>query len=536
MNILKMGYNSIQARITSKVKYFSEKTWLYRKGYYFNIIENTYFFESFGGNFFVGDPYYIFQYLFYSSEETESIFYISAKEIKEIQTFLELRGEYDRRVQILEKDSAAYIKALCRSEYLINNMSLSINFIKKTNQYYLQIPHGKVYKNATLKDDPFGIMNPQRMYLLCDSIMIPNELSKDDVYQCGLHEEDVEGKIRRKGFPRNAVLMDIKAKERIIQQIHKDKAIILYMPTWRNSLNDDGTSKSVSVGESLAGKLQGEYDVYLKLHQAEMRTHVGSFKYAKQIPDGLEPYEMLAVADILITDYSSVFLDYINTNGQVILYQYDRKEYDIGRGVRSEIEKILPYPIVEDEESLIQEICTGKKVNDEKFKEMECVYDSPHSIKDAVTLLHAKDGKQKQSNMVLYLVGKNDTDEDLRSIQTLIGKEKLYMCFVLGQLNVRYEYVNCLDEYKFLPIYKEDRLSLFEKISGMLCVSKGCHIVPKYLKKVSLYAAEREQRRMWGNNKVDTIYIKQGTHVPLRLRMLNIPIKCLKVGASKKSL
>ncbi|HZK61167.1 MAG TPA: CDP-glycerol glycerophosphotransferase family protein, partial [Anaerovoracaceae bacterium] len=45
------------------------------------------------------------------------------------------------------------------------------------------------------------------------------------------------------------------------------------------------------------------------------------------LPNGFDIYEILSLCDILITDYSSIFFDFLPFNRPIVFYPYDLKTY-----------------------------------------------------------------------------------------------------------------------------------------------------------------------------------------------------------------
>ena len=68
---------------------------------------------------------------------------------------------------------------------------------------------------------------------------------------------------------------------------------------------------------------------------------------------GYEYYEILNTADILITDYSSVFYDFANSGRKIILYTYDKEEYFRDRGVYVSLDD-FPFPQAENVDGLME--------------------------------------------------------------------------------------------------------------------------------------------------------------------------------------
>ena len=78
----------------------------------------------------------------------------------------------------------------------------------------------------------------------------------------------------------------------------------------------------------------------------------------------------VVVADLLITDYSSVFFDYANLKRPIIFYMYDLEDYrDNIRGFYLDINE-LPGNIIKNDNDVIDEIKRQTKnfTYDEKYK------------------------------------------------------------------------------------------------------------------------------------------------------------------------
>lgn len=66
---------------------------------------------------------------------------------------------------------------------------------------------------------------------------------------------------------------------------------------------------------------------------------------------------MYLIADILITDYSSVMFDYSLLNKPMLFYTYDYDNYKNKlRGMYVDFEEEAPGPLIEDTETLVKEI------------------------------------------------------------------------------------------------------------------------------------------------------------------------------------
>jgi len=162
------------------------------------------------------------------------------------------------------------------------------------------------------------------------------------------------------GLPRNDILfnknfIDSSKKEISEKYNLENKKIILYAPTWRGYKIANMFPFSRNNFENL--------DKYLEKHKWKLlyRPHYMEDIIVNQLINGLkniikidfndEPYtqKILASSDVLITDYSSIYIDFLILNRPIIFIPFDYEKYIRDRGLvidfkdKSEIpgEKIL---------------------------------------------------------------------------------------------------------------------------------------------------------------------------------------------------
>lgn len=138
------------------------------------------------------------------------------------------------------------------------------------------------------------------------------------------------------GQPRNDILFSNDIKTSVFNRLNhnNNERFILYMPTWRDS---DKTEKpflnsilknlfeDVEFMKSLKSK---NVKLYIKPHP-NISTHYASQDNIIILDHQLkyDPQKLMAVADVLITDYSSVFIDYALTERPIHFFVPDLKEY-----------------------------------------------------------------------------------------------------------------------------------------------------------------------------------------------------------------
>jgi CDP-glycerol glycerophosphotransferase (TagB/SpsB family) len=111
----------------------------------------------------------------------------------------------------------------------------------------------------------------------------------------------------------------------------------------------------------MAAELRDDFILLLRLHPAIKNRVNVSKKYSDFIVDASSEQfginSLLVAADYLITDYSSIVVEYSLLQKPIIFFRYDVEEYMRTRGV---LEQQLPGPIVSDTESIIDLIHTNR--------------------------------------------------------------------------------------------------------------------------------------------------------------------------------
>lgn len=146
------------------------------------------------------------------------------------------------------------------------------------------------------------------------------------------------------GYPRNEVLIsneiqnvysyeEKKDRERILEFLNeeigsKNKRMIFYMPTFRQS--EKLFFENFDINDFQVFLKENNFLFCIKLHPKS--------KLNKQFEDiqkqnimvinkDADPYVFLKMADVLITDYSSIYFDYLLLDRPIIFFDYDLKEY-----------------------------------------------------------------------------------------------------------------------------------------------------------------------------------------------------------------
>ena len=180
-------------------------------------------------------------------------------------------------------------------------------------------------------------------------------------------------KIKITGLPRNDSLLKYSQSDLdvIRKRLHitSGKKIILYAPTFRDfGMEKDGNcvfAPPIDL-KKWESKLSADYVVLFRAHQAVNKVlNVVTNSFIHNVSDYSSLNDLMAIADILISDYSGVLFDFSITGKPMLCFSYDYDKYVQERGVYFDIRKELVS--VSDEDQLLDTIINTKNTkNDEK--------------------------------------------------------------------------------------------------------------------------------------------------------------------------
>lgn len=153
------------------------------------------------------------------------------------------------------------------------------------------------------------------------------------------------------GYPRHLPFFDRSylvenLKEKL--ELEKYKKVFVYMPTFRSEFQKEAKFPEEDLAElNKVLKEMGSVLLY-KYHHHENNKVMQEMSNIKNATDFVsDANELLVYADVVITDYSSVFFDYLILKKPVIFFPYDLRRYkEKSRDMYYEYEEIAPGPFV----------------------------------------------------------------------------------------------------------------------------------------------------------------------------------------------
>lgn len=306
-------------------------------------------FGSTFGNRFADNPKYFYLYCsqFHKKNEKNGIRAVWITKQKEIVRLLRKNG-----YEVYYRYSLKGIWCCFRGKvYIFDNYSKDINFWLSAGAVKINLWHGIPLKKIQ-RDNCFDQVRnskkwrdrwryalrrmsdekPSHYILTTSKKLIP-------IFSSAFGTK----RVLTSGYPRNDSLLsekisNIKTKQEIqdekrlfkFYQEGKFERIIFYMPTFRDS--EEKFFQIISFERLNRFLLENKYLLCVKLHpKSKLEKKFHELEKGKNpiivLHSEDDPYIFLKKADMLITDYSSIFFDYLYLNRPLVFFDYDKEEY-----------------------------------------------------------------------------------------------------------------------------------------------------------------------------------------------------------------
>ena len=329
--------------------------------FFFKVKEKRIIFNSYYAKQYSDNPKWFYEYLIDINYNGEYIWVLNDK-----KSYSNIK--HHTKLKIIHSKSIKWLYYMATSRLWVINCNLDANYIPQQRTIFLQTWHGTPLKKIGLDIivdssilmqqylDNIRLEVKNWTYILSPNIEVNEKLkSAFNV---------LDEQILEVNYPRNDIFKNADSKKLEIMEklnIQTNKKIILYTPTFRT--NDEVFN--LQLDKALLKKsLKNDYIFLFRKHSNIKRTVDGledlSFFYDVSSFDDIQ--ELYLVADILITDYSSVFFDYALLERLMIFYPYDLEIYQNKlRGFYYEYSDIVPGPIVKTTIEIIDTIKSAEK-------------------------------------------------------------------------------------------------------------------------------------------------------------------------------
>lgn len=449
--------------------------------------------------------------------------YIAVNKNKISQAEQLLQNKGIKEIKIVERYGLKYFRLLALAGYLVTDTTFPRRFIKREGQVYMNTWHGTSFKKLG-KDIPEGayaIGNVQRNFLMADYLVSPSTYALDKLKEAHNLDNLYGGNYVLSGYPRNEVFFQEKEEEELRKNLGLErKKIYCYMPTWRGVVRENDAEtrgkeqedKIKKCLEELDQKLGEDELLFLRLHPFVGKIiSCEQFRHIRWFPEGMDVYEILNLADCLITDYSSVFFDYANKkNGKIVLFLYDKENFKEQRDWYLSLDS-LPFPITENVKELLIELRRPKEYSQQEFCRKYCNFDGKGAADALCELLLTGIPKGKlqvqraqgngKRNLLFYVGGlrRNGLTTSFLNLMEYLEREKynVYAAFQEEYLKDTPDRISILPDFvQIVPMSPGWNLTFFEAIASYLFYKKNKtnFFIRRYLKRFY----EREYKRNFG--------------------------------------
>ncbi|MFA9371497.1 MAG: CDP-glycerol glycerophosphotransferase family protein [Labilibaculum antarcticum] len=333
--------------------------------------------------FFIDNVKFFFLYL--SEKEADQDFYLLTANKNTYET---LRLEYSN---ILYYPSARAYWIMLRSKvFVVDNFSWMDNcrFQLFWRAKIVQIWHGIGFKKIQRSNKFFikEINSLSRRFLLnfvgklpkFQAVISTGEFFTKEFFQPAFITEHFIDT----GYPRNDVIVnpkkyknsqintDVAAINKVTEMRKKGLKSILYAPTFRDTGGDGISDKILDLEKLNLFALKNDYVFIFKLHPLPQYKSVSDhFERIIWYDNIKDVYPLLPSIDGMISDYSSIYMDYLLLNRPIFFLLYDREKYETkDRELHTFFDDFLVGPISTNQEKLEQDLmyCFTKK---DEFKQ-----------------------------------------------------------------------------------------------------------------------------------------------------------------------
>lgn len=281
--------------------------------------------DVFNGNGYGDNPKYIAEEILRQNLDYELIWLLRKENM----------GNHNlpKQIRPVRIDSLRAIYELVTAGVWVDN-HLKPGYVKKRKgQFYIQTSHGLPCLKRLEFEDYAELCKVEAKKIdvyLSNSSWTSSVIEKDLLFN---------GEILECGAPRSDILLasdaSVNDRVRAAYQLMPEQKIVLYAPTWRPHYDLSKYTFDVDMClEALAQRFAGDWVFMVRHHPAVHDRSLGISGNSRIVDASQyeDMQELLAVVDVVVTDYSSLMFDFAIRRLPVFLYTPDIVAYRNERG------------------------------------------------------------------------------------------------------------------------------------------------------------------------------------------------------------
>ena len=323
--------------------------------------EKIILFSSFGGRQFADSPKAIY-YEICKRKEFDDWQLVWAFE--DVTKFSIPRGE------MVKIDTIPFFVYFLRSKIWVSNSGISRGIsLKRSKTISVETWHGTPIKKIGGEENSNSIGGKRKVQKEIDHNTIRCAQSEYDLNILKRIFNADEKAFIMCDLPRNDELFryddsDIRTIKKSLN-IPLDKEVILYTPTYREFRVDrkgkvyDKLEINIDLWEE---SMSDKYVLLIRAHYAvDIPVKIGNSSFIYNVSDYPNINDLYIISDIMISDYSSTFIDYSILDRPMYCYAYDLEEYTKKRGLYVDLHNFLPCSIDRTEKEVLDHILHDNK-------------------------------------------------------------------------------------------------------------------------------------------------------------------------------
>jgi CDP-glycerol glycerophosphotransferase len=228
-----------------------------------------------------------------------------------------------------------------------------------------------------------------------------------------VHAFRVRATLLRTGYPRNDALVDRGvsiSKEvdalRARLRMPEGRKVVLYAPTFRQE--PDGRPAAFALALDIERFVREFGDTHVLLLRTHYLNSAGlppdASEVVRDVSHQADVTQLMLLADVLVTDYSSIMFDFALLDRPMIFYTYDFDQYvNERRGAYFDLAEEAPGPLVHDQDALFDALRDADDDSDRfaarrrRFVEKFGEYDTGNAAKAIVDTVFGRERRPGRS-------------------------------------------------------------------------------------------------------------------------------------------
>ena len=255
------------------------------------------------------------------------------------------------------------IYELSTAKIIISNVKNYLPFLKRSSQYYIQTWHGPV-PFKYIEQDAIDLLSPRYIKESQQNSSITDVMLSCNAISSYLFKNSFwyDGEVYECGAPRSDIFFSSQSvKDQLRRQmgVAEGQKVVLYCPTFR----DNGSISAYDIDarkilDTLKHTTNQDWVMMVRMHPNDKKG-IARFHFDQSVmnmTDYPDMQELIFVADMQISDYSSTIAEFLIMQKPVFIYASDLEEYSKSCRGLSPAYYELPIHINRTNEELIQSI------------------------------------------------------------------------------------------------------------------------------------------------------------------------------------